>query len=101
MFVRELSSVHTVLAIVMHTTGTSDGVSGETENGLLACLLESFRRHLSEVKKRTEHVKSENDIPPENSIPEGRASLESILCTEELQRRPSRPPDYKRKTVRS
>jgi PAS domain S-box-containing protein len=30
----------------------------------------------------------------EDSIPEAGASLESILCTEELQRRPSRPPDY-------
>src|SRR5215813_2118046 len=30
----------------------------------------------------------------EDSIPEAAASLESILCTEELQRRPSRPPDY-------
>jgi len=27
-------------------------------------------------------------------IPEGVATLESILCTEELYRRPSRPPDY-------
>jgi PAS domain S-box-containing protein len=32
----------------------------------------------------------------EDSIPEAAASLESILCTEELQRRPSRPPDYER-----
>jgi hypothetical protein len=30
----------------------------------------------------------------EDSIPEAGASLESILCIEELQRRPSRPPDY-------
>jgi PAS domain S-box-containing protein len=33
----------------------------------------------------------------EDSIPEAGASLESILCTEELQRRPSRPPDYEKK----
>ena len=32
----------------------------------------------------------------EDSIPEAGASLESILCTEELQRRPSRPPDYEK-----
>ena len=32
----------------------------------------------------------------EDSIPH--ASLESILCTEELQRRPSRPPDYEKET---
>jgi signal transduction histidine kinase len=40
----------------------------------------------------TEPAKSKNDVPLETSIPG--ASLESILCTEELQRRPSRPPDY-------
>jgi PAS domain S-box-containing protein len=32
----------------------------------------------------------------EDSIPEAGASLESILCTEELQRRPSRHPDYEK-----
>src|SRR5579872_6138863 len=32
--------------------------------------------------------------PLEGSVPT--ASLESILCTEELQRRPSRPPDYEK-----
>src|SRR5215831_2307622 len=32
----------------------------------------------------------------EDSIPEAGASLESILCTEELRGRPSRPPDYER-----
>src|SRR4029077_16346582 len=39
-----------------------------------------------------ESAKSKNDVPVETSIPG--ASLESILCTEQLQRRPSRPPDY-------
>jgi hypothetical protein len=39
---------------------------------------------------------SKSDIPLETSIPEAGASLESILCTEELQRRPSRPPDYEK-----
>ena len=34
--------------------------------------------------------------PLEGSIPEAGASLESILCTEELQHRPSRPPDYEK-----
>ena len=37
---------------------------------------------------------SNNPIPLANSIPDGAASLESILCTEELQQRPSRPPDH-------
>jgi PAS domain S-box-containing protein len=32
----------------------------------------------------------------EDSIPEAGAPLESILCTEELQRRVSRPPDYEK-----
>jgi PAS domain S-box-containing protein len=36
----------------------------------------------------------QNDISLESSIsPQGGASLESILCTEDLQSRPSRPPD--------
>jgi PAS domain S-box-containing protein len=43
-----------------------------------------------------EASKLKSDIPLEVSISEARASLESILCTEELQRRPSRPPDYEK-----
>ena len=35
-----------------------------------------------------------HDVPIESSIPG--APLESIVCTEELQRRPSRPPDHQR-----
>ena len=42
----------------------------------------------------TQSPTSENSAPLDCSIPE--ASLESILCTEELQRRPSRPPDYEK-----
>ncbi len=43
----------------------------------------------------TESIKSENDAPLATaSIPEGAVSLDSILCTEELRRRPWRPPDY-------
>ena len=37
--------------------------------------------------------KSNRDVPLESSIPHGAVPLESILCTEELHRRPSRPPD--------
>ena len=40
--------------------------------------------------------KSRHDLPLENSIPAGAVPLESILCTEELHRRPSRPPDYEK-----
>jgi PAS domain S-box-containing protein len=36
-----------------------------------------------------------SDVPPETSLPNGTASLKSILCTEELLNRASRPPDYK------
>ncbi|HJP92815.1 MAG TPA: ATP-binding protein [Pyrinomonadaceae bacterium] len=39
---------------------------------------------------------SRANIRLEDSIAEGGASLESILCTPELQRRPSRPPDYEK-----
>lgn len=39
---------------------------------------------------------SRANIPIEDSIAEAGASLESILCTTELQRRPSRPPDYEK-----
>ena len=35
-----------------------------------------------------------HDVPLDGSVPT--ASLESILCTEELQRRPSRPADYEK-----
>ena len=38
----------------------------------------------------------QNDVSLKDSVPEGGASLESILCTEELLRRPSRPPDYEK-----
>jgi len=42
----------------------------------------------------TQSPSSESSAPLDCAIPE--ASLESILCTEELQRRPSRPPDYEK-----
>src|ERR1700746_175389 len=44
----------------------------------------------------TDSSKSRNDHPLETSIPAGAVPLESILCTEELHRRPSRPPDYEK-----
>ena len=44
----------------------------------------------------TESSASQDAAPLETSIPEGGASLESILCTEELRRRPSRTPDYEK-----
>jgi len=42
----------------------------------------------------SESDKSSNDLPLEASIPAGVVPLESILRTEELRRRPSRPPNY-------
>jgi len=43
-----------------------------------------------------ESAEARSDVPLESSIPAGSAPLESILCTEELHRRPSRPPAYER-----
>ena len=37
-----------------------------------------------------------SDVLLERSLPAGAAPLESILCTEQLHRRPSRPPDYEK-----
>ncbi|HKV79572.1 MAG TPA: ATP-binding protein [Candidatus Sulfotelmatobacter sp.] len=44
----------------------------------------------------TESAKSENEVPIETSILRGAVPLESILCTDELHRRPSRLPDYEK-----
>ena len=44
----------------------------------------------------TGSAKGKPDPPVEASIPTGAAPLESILCTEELKSRPSRPPDYEK-----
>src|SRR5215467_13170747 len=41
-----------------------------------------------------ESAQSKNNVPLETSIPDGAVSLESILRTEELHRRPWRPPDH-------
>jgi PAS domain-containing protein len=43
-----------------------------------------------------ESATAKNDLPLETSIPHGAVSLESILCTEELRRRPWRPPAYEK-----
>ena len=43
-----------------------------------------------------ESATAKNDLLLEASIPHGAVSLESILCTEELRRRPWRPPDYEK-----
>ena len=43
-----------------------------------------------------ETIQSTNDFPIDTSIPPGTVSLESILCTGELRRRPWRPPDYEK-----
>jgi PAS domain S-box-containing protein len=43
-----------------------------------------------------ESAETRTDVPLESSIPAGAAPLESILCTEELHRRPARPPDYEK-----
>ena len=43
-----------------------------------------------------ESAEARSDVQFESSIPVGAAPLESILCTEELHRRRSRPPDYEK-----
>ena len=42
---------------------------------------------------------SRSDFHLEASIPAGAAPLESILCTEDLRRRPARPPDYEKENT--
>jgi formate hydrogenlyase transcriptional activator len=47
----------------------------------------------------TEPVKSECDFSLEDSILGSGIPLEAILCTDELHRRPSRPPDYEKENL--
>ena len=44
----------------------------------------------------TESAQAKSDVPLEASILDGAVPLESILRTEELHRRPLRPPDYEK-----
>ncbi|HSE24977.1 MAG TPA: ATP-binding protein [Pyrinomonadaceae bacterium] len=41
-------------------------------------------------------AKPKTDVPLETSVPYSEVPLESILCTEELQHRHARPPDYEK-----
>lgn len=41
-------------------------------------------------------TRPQDNVPLEESIPEGASSLESIVCTEELRSRPSRPPEFEK-----
>jgi hypothetical protein len=43
-----------------------------------------------------ESATSHQDVPPEAAMPEGAVPLEAILYTEELHRRPWRPPAYEK-----
>ena len=67
-----------------------------------ACRVSSKRNELRNALQPegdedvSESLKTSNDVALETSIPEAGAPLESILCTEELQRRQSRPPDYEK-----
>jgi PAS domain S-box-containing protein len=49
-------------------------------------------------RNMTESSNSNDDGPLQTSIPADPFPLESILCTEELHRRRSRPPDYEKET---
>ncbi len=53
-------------------------------------------RLLHEGENLSESAASPSKDPQASSIPDGAAPLESILCTEELQSRPSRPPNYEK-----
>lgn len=44
----------------------------------------------------TEDGESPNSVLLETSLPEGAAPLESILCTQELRNRPTRPPNHEK-----
>jgi signal transduction histidine kinase len=44
----------------------------------------------------TELAKFQNSVPTEPVLPKGAAPLESILCTEQLRNRPSRPPNHEK-----
>lgn len=44
----------------------------------------------------SQFLKSDNDVSVEDSVHDPAVSLEAILCTEELHRRTSRPPDYEK-----
>jgi PAS domain S-box-containing protein len=46
----------------------------------------------------SESAKPQHDFRPQASIPEGAVPLESILCTDELRHRQSRPPDYEKES---
>src|SRR6266481_8623718 len=48
------------------------------------------------AKNVTESAESNAAVPLTTSIPADVLPLEAILCTEELRRRPSRPPDYEK-----
>jgi transcriptional regulator with GAF, ATPase, and Fis domain len=47
----------------------------------------------------TDSTRLECNLPLETPIPEGRVPLESILRTEELRRRPWRPPEYEKENA--
>ena len=51
---------------------------------------------LTEERDVTDYANSRNKSSLESSVPERGASLDSILCTEELHRRPSHAPDYEK-----
>ena len=49
--------------------------------------------------KVAESTVAQDDQGTFNPIPQCQVSLESVLCTEELHRRPSRPPDYQKENA--
>jgi len=96
---QELAKVAVQIPIIF-ITGHSDipTTFRAMKAGAIEFLTKPFRDEdlLNAVERaqRTESAKAKSDVPLEASIPDGAVPLESILRTEELYRRPSRPPDY-------
>src|SRR5262245_49858755 len=63
---------------------------------MTAMFPETREAAISSSENVTESAKSKNDVPLEALIRDDAVPLESILCTEELRRRPWRPPDYEK-----
>jgi len=91
---REIASKHT-----QEVDAAAYVAKSETPQTLLSTIERVVGQELAPVlngsAKVTESTRSQQGAG-EMGIPDGAVALESILCTEELQRRPSRPPNYEK-----
>jgi PAS domain S-box-containing protein len=74
----------------------ADAIRSKVEESVMAVAnARAFKpRNCTDGGEHMANSAKSHDVPLDSSVPT--ASLESILCTEELQRRPSRPPDYEK-----